>query len=74
MDKIHIEGAEAQATSPEGKSASMPLGELMGRLNPKRFDSGDIIYPDGVKAVRSEVLQYYDQVHLCNKIEKKEME
>jgi hypothetical protein len=54
MDKIHIEGAEARATSPEGKSASMPLGELMGRLSPKRFDSGDLIYPDGVKAVRTE--------------------
>lgn len=54
MDKILIEGQEAWATSPEGKSAAMPLADLMGRLNPQRFDSGDLILPDGVKAVRSE--------------------
>jgi hypothetical protein len=54
MDEIHIEGPEARATSPEGKSAAMPLAELMGRLSPRRFDSGDLILPDGVKAVRSE--------------------
>jgi hypothetical protein len=54
MDKVHIEGTEARATSPEGKSAAMPLADLMGRLSPRRFDSGELILPDGVKAVRSE--------------------
>jgi hypothetical protein len=54
MDKVHIEGPEARATSPEGKSAAMPLADLMGRLNPRRTDSGDLILPDGVKAVRTE--------------------
>ena len=54
MDKVLIEGPEARATSPEGKSAAMPLADLMGKLNPRRFDSGDLMLPDGVKAVRSE--------------------
>ena len=54
MDKVHIEGEEALTTSPEGKSAAMPLADLMVRLNPQRFDSGSLILPDGVKAVRSE--------------------
>jgi len=54
MDKIHIEGTEALAVSPEGKSAAMPLADLMGRLSPPRFDSGNLLLPDGVKALRSE--------------------
>ncbi len=54
MDKVHIEGPEARATSPEGRSFAMPLQELMAKLHPRRFDSGDLILPDGVKAVRSE--------------------
>ena len=54
MDKVHIEGSEARAASPEGTLAGMPLADLMAKLNPRRFDSGDLILPDGVKAVRSE--------------------
>lgn len=54
MARIQIEGVEVQALSPEGKTASMPLPEFMSRLNPRRIDSGDVIYPDGVKAARTE--------------------
>ena len=54
MDEIHIEGSEARATSPEGTLAGMPLADLMAKLNPRRFDCGDLILPDGMKAVRSE--------------------
>ena len=51
MDQIHIEGHEARATSPEGKTASMPLAELLSRLFPERMDTCGIVLPDGVKTI-----------------------
>jgi hypothetical protein len=69
MARIQIDGTEVQAISPEGKTASMPLPDFMNKLTPRRLDSGDIIYPDGVKALRAEggvtivVHQTCPQVH-----------
>jgi hypothetical protein len=50
-DRIHIEGAEVHATSPEGQTATMPLGDLLGRLFPERLDTGSCVLPDGTKAI-----------------------
>jgi len=51
MDQIHIHGHEAHATSPEGKTASMPLADLLSRLFPERMDTCGVVLPDGVKAI-----------------------
>jgi len=54
MDKVHLEGTEARASSPEGNSAEMPLEKLMDSVTARTLDSGEFILPDGVNAVRSE--------------------
>jgi len=41
------------ATSPEGQSASMPIGDFLARVAPRHMDTGDTILPDGVKTVLS---------------------
>jgi hypothetical protein len=51
MDKLHIEGAEVVATSPEGKTARMPLEAFLAKIAPRQMDTGDVVLPDGVKAV-----------------------
>lgn len=52
--RLQIEGTEVQAFSPEGKTASMPLSEFIAKLSPHRLDSGEVIFPDGVKALRTQ--------------------
>jgi hypothetical protein len=54
MAEIHIEGAEVRASSPEGKTASMPLEQFLAKLSPRRLDASEVIFPDGVKTARSE--------------------
>jgi len=54
MAKIEIDGADVQAVSPEGKTGSMPLDQFLAKVNPRRLDAGEVIFPDGVKSVRSE--------------------
>jgi len=54
MDKIEIDGVAVQAVSPEGKIGSMPLDQFLTKLAPSRVDGGDVIFPDGVKGVRTE--------------------
>ena len=54
LDKIAIEGAEVTATSPEGKTASMPLEEFTAKLAPRKMDTCGAILPSGVVAMRSE--------------------
>jgi hypothetical protein len=54
MAKLQIEGNDVQAVSPEGQTASMPLGEFLSKLTPRRLEALGLILPDGVKTVRSE--------------------
>lgn len=54
MDKITIEGTQVSATSPEGKTATMSLEQLMARAAPKRMDSNGVVLPDGIKLPLSE--------------------
>jgi hypothetical protein len=48
---VTIEGEEARARLPEGASASLPLVELLERLDPGLPDSRDAVLPDGVKCL-----------------------
>jgi hypothetical protein len=52
--RVEIEGADVQAVSPEGQKAVMLLPEFLGKVFVRRPDTGDMIFPDGVKSVRSE--------------------
>lgn len=49
--RVVIEGSEAMTTSPEGVVARMPLPRLLQQLTGNRPSTGDLILPDGVKAV-----------------------
>jgi hypothetical protein len=49
--RVAIEGAEAVATSPEGESARLSLDQLLSKIGPQSHGTGDVILPDGVKAV-----------------------
>jgi hypothetical protein len=51
---LTIEGSEVIATSPEGKTASMPIEAFLARVAARRMDTGGIVLPDGVKVVLSE--------------------
>ena len=50
-DKVTIQGSEIHAISPEGVEASMPLGALLERVADRGIDTGELILPDGVKAI-----------------------
>jgi hypothetical protein len=56
MDKstLAIQGTEVIATSPEGKTASMPLEAFLARVAARRMDTGGAVLPDGVKSVITE--------------------
>ncbi len=51
-ERVFIEEDQVRAVSPEGKQASMKLGEMLERAVPRKIDTGEVILPDGVKAVR----------------------
>lgn len=51
---LTIQGPEVLATSPEGKTASMPLEAFLAKLAARRMDTGGVVLPDGVKAAISE--------------------
>lgn len=53
-DKVSIEGTEVKAVSPEGKTASLKLQELVQHLAPRRMDTLGLVLPDGVKLIFSE--------------------
>jgi len=53
-ESIHIKGAEAIATSPEGQTAKLPLEALFARISPPRMDTCGVILPDGIKMIFSE--------------------
>ena len=46
---VTVEGGEARAKLPEGASASLPLAELVERLDPGLPDTRGAVLPDGVK-------------------------
>lgn len=50
-DNVTIEGDFIRATSPEGVEASMKLGELIERITAREIDTGEMVLPDGVKAI-----------------------
>jgi hypothetical protein len=52
-EHIHIEGAEAIATSPEGKTATLSLEKLLARVAPPRMDTCGVMLPDGIKLIQS---------------------
>jgi hypothetical protein len=54
IDTVLFEGGTVRAVSPEGQTASIPLPDLMSRLLPPRTGTGEMILPDGVKAVLSD--------------------
>jgi hypothetical protein len=43
----------AEAVSPEGQHAVLPISDVFRRLVPPKLDTGDLILPDGTKAVLS---------------------
>jgi hypothetical protein len=51
--QLEIQGQEVVATSPEGKTARMPLDLLLARVAAGQASSGPLILPDGVKSVWS---------------------
>jgi hypothetical protein len=53
MDKatVTITGTQVTATSPEGKTASMPLDALLAKVAGKGIDTAGTVLPDGTKAV-----------------------
>src|SRR4051794_10748841 len=53
MEIVTIQGGAAQAVSPEGQKASLPLDKLLAKLTPARADTCDLMLPDGVASVRS---------------------
>jgi hypothetical protein len=52
--RVSIEGSEASATSPEGKTARMPLDALLSTLSPPATGTGETILPTGTRAVLNE--------------------
>lgn len=54
MSELKIEGEEILAISPEGKSESLKLDVLFERAAGQQMETGSLVLPDGVKAVRSE--------------------
>jgi hypothetical protein len=53
MDTISIEGSQVKAVSPEGASAVMEVSAFARCLDNRGMDTGEVILPDGVKAVLS---------------------
>jgi hypothetical protein len=51
--RLLIEDTHAIATSPEGKTASMPVEQLLAKAGGGQVGTGPMILPDGVKAVLS---------------------
>jgi hypothetical protein len=49
-----VDDTQAVATSPEGKTASMPVGELLAKCAMGHMSTGAAILPDGIKAVISQ--------------------
>lgn len=54
METITISGTSVQAASPEGQKATIPLADLMGKVAPRRFDTCDVVLPDGIKCAFSQ--------------------
>jgi hypothetical protein len=54
MEKITISGTSVEAVSPEGQRAVMPLPDWMGKVAPRRFDTCDVVLPDGIKCAFSQ--------------------
>src|SRR5262245_26915925 len=52
--KVLIEKDTATATSPEGKSAQMPVETLLAKASAGQWNSGPAILPDGIKAIVSQ--------------------
>jgi len=50
---ITIQGDTVSTTSPEGKTASMPLEAFLEKVSPQVIHTGEDIIPDGVKAIRT---------------------
>lgn len=53
MERLTITGDHLVARSPEGKKAMLPVADLSDVLVPIRMDTGQVIVPDRVCAVRS---------------------
>jgi hypothetical protein len=51
---LAVQGTQVTATSPEGKTASMPLEILLAQVAGRRMDTGGVVLPDGIKAVITE--------------------
>ena len=54
METITISGTSVQAASPEGQKATIPLADLMAKVAPRRFDTCDVVLPDGIKCAFSQ--------------------
>ncbi len=54
MSALTIQGSEIHAVSPEGKEATMPLDALYQRVAGVGMETGSMVLPDGVKAVKSD--------------------
>ena len=46
-----IQGTEVRAVSPEGKTATLRLEELLARIAPRRMDGCGMLFPTGVRTV-----------------------
>jgi hypothetical protein len=52
-DRLLIAGAEVHAHAPEGVAARMPVDAFVRRLAPPVLGTGEIVLPDGVRALFS---------------------
>ena len=52
MTVVQIKGDQAQAVSPEGQAVSIPLSELIQKVNPPLMSTRGIMLPDGVRWLR----------------------
>jgi hypothetical protein len=51
---LAMQDTEVIATSPEGKTAAMPIEAFLAKVAMRRMDTGGVVLPDGVKAVLTE--------------------
>jgi hypothetical protein len=52
-DQVYVSGDNIHVVSPEGSAATMPLETLFARIGGPLMDTGNVVLPDGIKAVLS---------------------
>src|SRR5262245_34135753 len=56
METVTLQGTLAQATTPEGQKATIPIAKLASKIATQRMDTGEMFLPEGVGCVKSSAL------------------